>query len=47
MEVQRFLFDVYSENDIEVSFKLSNFSETGKSFDDKKEDYLLEIKISR
>lgn len=44
--LQKFRFTVPQDEDTYVSFKWANVNEIKKSFDDKKERYLLTIKIS-
>lgn len=44
--LQTFRFRVY-EDDVSVSFKWSNVNEKEKFFNDKKENYLLKLKISK
>ena len=45
--LQRFKIKVLPKGNTTARFKLSNIDDSGTSFNDKKEDYLLEIKISR
>lgn len=45
--LQTFRFSVYKDNDVSVSFKWSNVNEIEKAFNDKKEYYLLKLKISK
>lgn len=46
-QVEKFKFTIFSEDNETIEFKLSDFSEMNKGFDDRNGDYTLKIKIIR